>query len=259
MIFDCFPYFNEHRVVYGRMAELAQDVDMHILSEATVNFRGNPKALDWVDNDRPAQAPEGHAPILALVVSTLDIDPVNGMPEGPDNWRRENHQRDVLVDVAWTLAQQNDLNPDNVLLLSTDADEIVRADKIQYIWEATAKSPVSLEMIHFYYGPQWVHPTPWRHPKALRLSHTAERTLSQLRLDFSLPVVYDAGYHLGYFGDAEWVHAKVRSFAHQELDTPEFHAQVEAAIRRGYVIHEGVQLTRVEPEHFLPQTILEHL
>lgn len=256
LVVDAFPFFNEFTVLNARLAELRQHVDLHIAAEATVTHRGEPKPTYLADalDQGTYEPPAGQAALLTGVVTD--------MPEGPDNWARERHQRDTLTAAIESLVEgfAGD-DPHYVVILSTDADEIVNHDRLDEIVTRTKAGPMILDMTHFYYRPEFVHPARWRHPKAVRLDwlQANQLTLSDLRLRFNLPVVRDAGWHLGYFGNADSVARKIRSFAHQELDTDTFHAGIADAIIRGYVLHENLHLGRPAPHEALPQQVLDAL
>jgi hypothetical protein len=68
-------------------------------------------------------------------------------------------------------------------------------------------------------GTRWKHRDSWRHPAACRARDLPEHPTADLRMNFSLPKVPDAGWHLTYFD--EDVDGKLRAFAHAEWDTPE--------------------------------------
>jgi hypothetical protein len=79
-------------------------------------------------------------------------------------------------------------------------------------------------------GTRWRHRDLWRHAAACRARDLPEQATSGLRMNFSLPKVNDAGWHLTYMGTDADVDAKLSAFAHSEYDTPQMRAEL-ASIR----------------------------
>jgi hypothetical protein len=158
------------------------------------------------------------------------VPPVEGVDwmlatlDAADDWGREAQQRDLVRDLLW----QTD--PDDLILL-TDADELVDPRRLDAIVEATESGPVKLRMAIYMCGTRWKHRDWWRHPGACRARDLPEHPTADLRMNFALPKVPEAGWHLTYFD--EDVDGKLRAFAHAECDTPEFRAEIERVRTEG--------------------------
>lgn len=50
MVYDCFCFFNELKLLEVRLEELNPVVDVFVLVESTRTFTGNPKALHFQNN-----------------------------------------------------------------------------------------------------------------------------------------------------------------------------------------------------------------
>lgn len=144
---------------------------------------------------------------------TLDAD---------TDWGREEQQRDMVTELL------PDMAPDDLILL-TDADEFVDPRALSRILEATKFGPVKLRMGNYMCGTRYRTPSTWRHPAACRARDLPEHPTRDLRMNFSLPQVDDAGWHLTYFVEAD-VDAKLSAFAHAECDTPQMRQEL-ASIR----------------------------
>lgn len=187
-----FPYWRERWAIDARL-KLWAGVDYE-----PVAFMGN-------RTHRGDPLPVAPLPRLPVdwVLTTLLAD---------DDWGREAEQRDAI----WLLAERMD--PDDLILL-TDADEFVDPRRLDAIAAATESGPVKLRMAIYMCGTRWKHRDSWRHPAACRARDLPEHPTADLRMNFSLPKVPDAGWHLTYFD--EDVDGKLKAFAHSEWDTPE--------------------------------------
>jgi hypothetical protein len=141
--------------------------------------------------------------------------------DAPDDWGREKQQRDA---VRQLLPQ---MNPDDLILLC-DADEFVDPRVLPAILEATESGPVKLRMEIYMCGIRWKHRDSWRHPAACRARDLPEHPSDDLRMNFTLPKVPNAGWHLTYFDPDDA--GKLAAFAHAECDTDQMRQEL-AGIR----------------------------
>jgi hypothetical protein len=228
------PFFNELDLLEARLSEMARMVDHFVVIEARQTFRGGPKPLYFQENSH----------LFARWSAQLDYVVVD-LPDGPDAWARERHQRDIAHSVLADLGA----GPDDLVLL-TDLDEIVRADRVDAAREATASSPVILMMTQYWYSLEWRQEDPWLHPKAFRYGQVpAGTTYHELR-HTPFPVLPNTGWHLSWFGDEARFDYKLASFSHSEFDTPERRQRgfSESLITGGVDIH-GRKLLR-SGDHF---------
>jgi hypothetical protein len=72
-------------------------------------------------------------------------------------------------------------------------------------------------------------------------------------------IVEHGGWHFGYMGDKEWLKDKAQSFAHTEVNTPEFLAQIdpEASIakRTSWQQDSADKYSVIALDSYLPKTI----
>lgn len=193
MIWDVFPYWRERWAVDARL-KLWAGMGTGYRAVALVGdrtHRGDP--LPW--------------PVLPV-----DVQPVAVTLDAGDDWGREAQQRDAVRSLVPVMA------PDDLVLLC-DADELVDPRALPAIAAATRNGPVKLRMAIYMCGTRWRHRDSWRHPAACRARDLPEHPTDELRLNFTLPKVPAAGWHLTYFD--EDVDGKLAAFAHAEWDTPQ--------------------------------------
>jgi len=213
LVWSVTPFFNELDLLDARLSEMARAVDYFVVIEARQTFRGDSKPLYFQQDQHLFRR---WSPQLHHVVVDL--------PPGPGAWEREKYQRDIARQVLADLGAK----PEDLVLL-TDLDEIVRADRVANVLQATANTPVILAMTQYWYSLDWKEPAPWLHPKAFRYGMVPEgKTYHDVRHSM-YPVVPNSGWHISWFGDADRFDTKLKSFSHSELDTPDRH---EAAFQK---------------------------
>jgi hypothetical protein len=213
MIWDCFPYWRERRLVAVRL-ELWRRSGLDATVVAFVGdrtHRGNPK---------PSGLPAPPAGVRVVDV-TLDA--------GGD-WERERQQRDAVTDLRPEMA------PDDLVLLC-DADEIVDPLAVPRIVETAHGGPVRLAMAVYMFDTSNLSQARWSHAVAFHARDMQRKPSQRFRERHGrLPRVADAGWHLTYQGDID---EKLSAFAHAEVDTDEYRDQL-AASRRDRVGLDGV-------------------
>jgi hypothetical protein len=242
-IIEAVLFNNELELLDARFHEGDGIVDKWVIIESPETFTGNPKPLHF------AEAKE-----FGRFSNYLDrVIHVTALSQEPDDdpWEKEAAQRDALLDV---LPQFDD---DDLIVLS-DGDELTRRYAWREIRQRTASGgSVSLHKPTWYYTLTWALPdtgpdvTSYR-SKAAKVSTLREYGLaSDWANDLSFPVVQNSGWHLSYLGGPTRLLEKLRSFSHQEINTPEW-ATYENCVR---LIEEGIDcsptrnatLTRTKP------------
>jgi hypothetical protein len=210
VIWDCFPYWREHDLVSARL-ELWERSGYEVTCVAFVGdrtHRGDPKPLGL-----PAP-PAG----VRVVNVTLDA---------ADDWGRERQQRDAVTEVLPEMAGDD-------LVLLCDADEIVDPLAVPRILDWAQNGPVRLAMVVYLFNTEWRSAAQWSHPVALLAKHMQRKPSQRFRERHGrLPKIRDCGWHLTYQDDID---GKLSAFAHAEVDTPEYRAELE----RARVTHTGL-------------------
>jgi len=226
MIYDCFTFFNELDLLEIRLNELAGVVDRFVLVEATRTHANKPKPLYYYEN-RARYAQFGNK-IVHIVVDDV--------PDGEDAWAREYHQRNCII-------RGLDGCGDGDTILVSDADEIPRASVVRPVRTLTR-----LGLRLSYYFLNYVTRTPWI--KSVILPYRVLREMPNVQAVRNVrpftKVIKDAGWHFSYLGGIEGIRQKIRAFAHQELNKPEFAEPTH--IR--YAIEQGRDLFNRKSQEF---------
>ena len=230
-IYDTFPFFNEFDVLELRLRELDPVVDTFVLVEATQTHSGLPKPLYFRENAHR------FAEFAHKIVSVV----VDAWPPKAGPWIRERFQRDAIRR-GLTHCQDEDW------ILMSDVDEIPSAAAVrQAIRQAEAEpplprwkrrallNPLVIAMLRkrfkrkhpavwtFHHRPStyylnFIRDTPGPSTRMVRYADLGKP--SHLRRWVGKPIL-NAGWHFTCLGDVAEIQEKIRSFAHQEYNTPE--------------------------------------
>lgn len=198
-IFDIFPFRDELDLLECRLIQFENfPVYKHVLVEAAVDYRGNPKPLAFAENR------ERFAPWADQIIHVV-ADGLPGMT-GADPMDREAAQRDAI---GTGLA---DADPDDWLILA-DVDEIPNEAGIARV---AGREQGILSMLTCVFAVDWV----WGPVGASVISPAGSVTsLSRTRRDgWGWQQFPDCGHHLSWLGGQAGIAAKTAAHCHAECD-----------------------------------------
>jgi beta-1,4-mannosyl-glycoprotein beta-1,4-N-acetylglucosaminyltransferase len=195
-VFDCFLLHNEIDIALLRINELRRVVDFHVICEARETHSGIQKsslAVDTLMLRLPQWAIEK---IIVVKVDTLSDQPRNA-------WEREAYHRSCI---AWGL---EDAQPDDLVIVS-DCDEIPRPDSLLQV-----KDKAGLSVDLYYYNFNNRVKQFWGMGAA---RWGVYQDVCGIRTNaMGGPQIENAGWHLSYFGGADVIEDKVKSFMHYDI------------------------------------------
>lgn len=225
LIYDCFSFCAELNLLELRLNELNDVVDYFVLVEATLTHSGLPKRLYYAEN--VGKFWDFHDKIIHVIVDDMPITPQEIMAaitkrdrtwlapgyQVEDNWVRERYQRNQIMK---GLVQ---CDPDDIIIIG-DADEIVRPSVLEHINETMADGSncIMQTMNSYYMNVQCVNGD-WAGSKILRYKYITSPSEDRFHTP-AAKVILDGGWHMQYLGGAEAIRTKIKSFAHQEYNTP---------------------------------------
>lgn len=252
-IYDCFSFYNEYDLLEIRLQELWNTVDYFVIAEANKTHRGNLKEFNL---DKNWHRFEKYASKIRYVR-------IQDMPDHPDHWIRESHQR-ASIDRGLF-----DMKPEDLIIVS-DADEIPRASAINYIkTDVNNHDRYIMGVPIFYFKLNYLMTYPITRQinikvtrgKAYMGAHRERETWNQIQ---GTVEIEHGGWHFCYFGTTEFAKNKIKSFAHSETDVPWIvdNLNVEEIVKAGYGIgwdkgQERFQSVKID--EYYPKAILYNL
>lgn len=278
MIYDCFTFYNELELLDLRLHELANIVDRFVLVEATQTHSNKAKPLYYQENR--ARFSAFQEKIIHIIADDL--------PSAANPWVPENFQRNCI---ARGLTQ---CRPDDWILIS-DLDEIPRASTVQKVaheypfpcgfladmvlrpvvrlfsaWKfsqgrARRNNPFILKFQqtqhrHFI-NCVTVQPPSQVHWYGTRMLHYRDFISAQMIRHSGYKVIERGGWHFTSMGGAQRIVQKVKSFAHQEFNRPEYldADRICEAIEQGKALFDSSEQLKFVPlDDSYPRYILEH-
>lgn len=217
----------------------------HVIVEAPVTHRGDPKPLHFQENRERFERWQGR--ILYVVADSLP----GGPQTGP--WQRERAQREYCRRGLYG-ASANDI------VLHGDLDEIPRMDKLREAIELVSETGnvCSLMMKQYLYAVDWYHPNLEQALTTVMRFRDLICSFTQLRAMMgSFFPVPNAGWHLSWIGGPEVNLAKLGVHCHTEMTAEEqYWPESGRAYREGRT-HGGVWQVPVDDLSDYPVYIRE--
>lgn len=249
-VVDTFTFFNEIDLLKLRLAELNDVVDTFVLVEATLTFSGLPKPLYFQDNKHLFE------PYLHKIVHVI----VDDLPkENTWTWTRESMQRNAI----WRGVAQLSLQPDDIFMWM-DVDEIPDSQRVVDLKTNGLPGGIHvLPMDMYYYNVTCKSPNAWPYARVCEfgvLGPSPDLDALRKKVD-DRPALPRGGWHLSYFGDAEFIRKKIQSFSHDEFNTDYFTDVNRISQRiasggdlfdRGYVVWEHIP---IDANTYLPKFV----
>ena len=220
---DAFVFYNELEMLKYRLETLDPYVDWFVLVESTYTHNGEPKPLYFEDNK------DSFAKFLhKLIHVVVDDFPHKTKVSDGRQWENEAFQRERGIPRG--LQKIPNINADDYVVCS-DLDEIINPATIKYIRDGVLVGDrYTLEMDMYYYNltnyvGKWYACCVMRALKAMENSGRWSGS----------EVIQNAGWHLSYFGDSEFIRNKLMHFGHQEYNSDRYtnESNINDAIKDG--------------------------
>jgi beta-1,4-mannosyl-glycoprotein beta-1,4-N-acetylglucosaminyltransferase len=242
-IIDCFTFYNELEMLFYRLTVLNDVVDTFVLVESTRTHSGAEKPLFYEENKH--RFANFASKIIHIVVDDLLVPNILS----GEQWSNEKYQRDCIDRGIRELVLS-----DSDLIVITDLDEIPDPSMLTAVKTSPNSFGISyaaLQQDFYYYNLNSKMNEIWIHPKIITFAEYVKvgRKPSSIRLGNAPAIVESGGWHLSYFGSAEFVQNKLFQFAHQEFNVPEITdiENLDNKMKSGQDIlgREHVQITRI--------------
>lgn len=207
-IVDGFIFYNELKMLEFRFKELYNVVDYFIVVESSHTFAGNKKEFYFDKNKNDFD--EFKDKIIHVMV--------NDPPNTGNAWDNELYQRRCINQGL----QQLDLEMDDLIIIS-DCDEIPRPETLEKLkHNGIGNTILSLEMEFYYYNFKCRVQQIWNLAKILSYEKYREIHDPEKIRQTKCPNIPNAGWHLSYFGDVNFIKNKIKNFSHQEYNNKMF-------------------------------------
>lgn len=216
-VVDCFIFYNELELLNYRLNILYDIIDHFVLIESTHTFVGQPKKLYFEDNKHLFE--RFNDKIIHIVVEDFPFKYPNINLDEKNQWLNECFQRDCISRGLNKL----ELSDDDVFTIA-DLDEIPDPETIIKIKNSDISVYVNkLEMGFYYYNLNVKHKNIWEPCRVVKVKAFNELGFSCDKIrNCDCPSINNGGWHLCYFGDADFIKNKIETFSHQEFNNDNF-------------------------------------
>lgn len=231
-IIDCFTFYNELNMLNYRLNVLNDVVDFFILVEARQTHIGKTKSLFFEENKQMFE--KFNYKIIHIVVD-LPFNDSNIDISNNDQWKNEKYQRNCVKNGIDNIKEKL---TDNDYIIISDVDEIPDPKTLHNIKQNKLKicDINSLSQDFYYYNLNSKRNEKWFLSKILSYKKYKELNTDCDNLRFyNCNKLENGGWHLSYFGDANFIKNKLENFAHQEYNSDDFTDvnKIEDKIKKG--------------------------
>lgn len=217
-LIDAFLINNELNVLEARLNAMGPMIDAFLLVESNYTLTGKPSPM-YFDQNRDKFQPWAHK-----IKQFPFMKKTNGTA-----WDQEKNQRNHIFKGLKTL----DLHPKDLVFI-TDVDEIIdlaSESLITFLQRWDGKGYVCLGMDMYYFNSRCKRGVWTLGKMATYETLMVEKDIDEVRRQKCTATVYPSGWHLSYFGGADSIREKLRSFAHTEkaylADSPDLQAWMD--------------------------------
>lgn len=234
MIYDCFIFHNEFRVLDIRLNELYDVVDKFVIVEADKTFTNIPKPYYLSENMSRYSPFSDKMEIIKVSIV------------GNTTWEREADQRNALNNYPFA---------EGSTIMLSDADEIPRASSVREVVE-----PTILFLRGFFYALNLEGPQGSSVKVVPRNKFPGGQSLREVRRG-EYKGVEDSGWHFSCLMTVEEIRHKLKSFSHDELDLPQYTDADKIADRvaNEMDLYDRFKLARVQIDDTWPRHILDNI
>jgi len=209
LIIDAFIFYNEVELLLYRLELLHEVVDYFVIVESTLTHVGKPKEM-YFDKSLLERFSNK---IIYIIVDDLPF------PEEIYDVTLNHHLLNEIFQRNCIQRGIDKLNlNDSDYIIVTDIDEIPDPNTIKMLQPGQV-SCACLEQDLYYYNINSKHSEKWYHPKVVNYSTVKSMDYYYHNIRMSLqPVIHKGGWHLSYFGSADFIANKIKNFSHQEYN-----------------------------------------
>ncbi len=214
-IIDCFTFYNELDLLEYRLNVLNDVVDYFVIVEANQTHAGKQKELYF--NNNKERFDNFKDKIIHIVVDLPHVGNIN--IQNNEQWVNEKYQRNC-ISLGLNKIELND----NDIIIIGDLDEIADPQLLSDIKKYNLNLSIhTLEMDFYYYNLNNRQINKWYFSKILSYKIYKELNITCDNIRFSnCSKLEKGGWHLSYFGSAEFIKNKIQQFSHQEYNNEKY-------------------------------------
>lgn len=207
-IYDCFIFYNELDLLELRLQENFDKVDIFVICEAPLTFKGSSKPLFFRDSRQR----------FGPYIDKIRYITADDMPRQASAWEREFFQRNAIKRGIL------DANASDIVIVS-DCDEVPSPAALDYLREHDGYFSLDMPMYQFYLNMMAVE-AGWN--KVFAYSYSLSDAIPDYSRIRQIPdkvfeqfsgtnhKINAAGWHFTFLGGVERIRQKIQAYSHAE-------------------------------------------
>lgn len=276
LLIDCFLFNNELKMLEFRLEETFDIVDYYVIVESNKTFSNIDKEL-YFENNKELFL-KYQKKIVHVIVDDMPIESdgkgntIIGDYLNDANWTRERFQRNCIM-----IGLDRIKPSDNDVILINDVDEILNRETLSY-YKMNGVSGLYVNAVDTYlYNLMFKVVHGWPPPRISCGSRSIDYAslvemggpdvvrntylhnkefypngaVNDRKFAWIIP---NSGWHFSYFGSAEFVINKIKSYSHQELNKDDIISNIQSYINQGRSISDdySTELVNISDNKNLP-------
>ena len=258
IVVDAVTFFNELDILDGRLEYLYDTVDYFVIVECNLTHSGKEKPLNYLENIKRYEKYSRKIIYDPFIADKNDYNfefNSNGADYSSGAWKLERAQRQYITEVikkfnqdAFVIVSDVDEIPDKYAVEFAKNNSNIQPQAAVFLQHFISYNLENLSIEQPWYGSVFTD-------RDMIISHGAQWMRENAR---KLPEIYNAGWHLTYFGGSAKIVEKLESFAHQELDTVTLKDQskIKTAIEEGLSLFGEKTFNKID-QSFYPADFYE--
>jgi beta-1,4-mannosyl-glycoprotein beta-1,4-N-acetylglucosaminyltransferase len=273
-IYDVFPIFNELELIEIRLELMYDYVDYFVISECDYTFSGLPKPFNFEDNKEKfskymdkiiylkhyntdkftnlVNKYEGEkGKLYQNIINQLDIYRKSAQTGyGQPHWCRDYLHKEL------SMLGLSECDADDLIIFG-DIDEIPNPEKLIFDGESYCLGQKNM----LYYANNENVTEKWYGTIISKYSNLVNNSCMLTRDNRKkMKIIGNAGWHLTCLGGKDMVEDKIKSWGHQELNTPNIINNVSKNITNNTdIFNRKIQLKTISMDEYYPESMVSFI
>jgi hypothetical protein len=229
---DCILFYDEIDMLLFRLTELDKYVDYFVIMESEIDFKGNTKKLNFLENEKLFEKWQNkiiYLPSKGITKNSVDLLLKKNNFLEFSQFQTENLTKDHIIYFQtvglYKFLMSFNLYPDDIVLLS-DVDEIPDFENFDSILDPLTFESVVLKQLNFIWSTDYIDPTPHMGTCCFYFSSLIQcpnkifqKNFTKNNRIFQESTICENGFHFSHFYSLDKTILKLRLMSNEDLET----------------------------------------
>lgn len=229
---DCILFYDEVEMLLFRLTELDDSVDYFVIIESDIDFKGNEKKLNFLENKGLFEKWENkiiYLPSKGITQNSIDLVLRKNNFSDFGQFKTHSFSKDHIVYFQtvelYNFLMSFNLGPDDIILFS-DVDEIPDFENFEFILDHLTFDSVVLKQKNFLWSTDYSDPTPHMGTCCFYFSSLIQfpnkifqKYFTRDNRFFQESAICENGFHFSHFYSLEKTIQKLQLISNDDLET----------------------------------------